>query len=150
MEFKHVVNVIPLTSVNLGGSQIFTYAVPLKLQDQIRPGQLVKIPFGPRKIYGITSSVEMHRLSKETRGLKPLEELVSPAAVVSEKNLALANWLANYYVVALGLVTKAMLPKFGVKPKDPRLVGYEKFDPDYILNEYQKAAVAHISGTFGT
>lgn len=149
-EFKHIVNVIPLTSVNLGSSQIFTYIVPWKLQDQIRPGQLVSVPFGPRKILGVTSSMEMHRLSAETRGLKALEELLSPVPVCPEKNLALANFLANFYVAPLGLVVKAMLPKFGAKSKDPAMVGYEKFNPDYILTEYQKIALAQISNSYGT
>src|SRR3989344_3713764 len=147
-EFKRVVNIIPLTTVNLGSSQIFTYLVPLSLHDQVRPGQLAIIPFGRRKILGVTSSFEMHRLPAETRGLKEIEDIADTNPVISEKNLALANWLANYYVTALGLVIKAMLPKF-VKPKDPGIVGFEKFNPDFILTEHQRLAVTQITTELG-
>ena len=143
-EFKRVINIIPLTPVNLGSSQIFTYLVPLRLQDQLRPGQLVVVPFRARKILGVTSAFEMHRLPHETRGLKEMIEIADTVPVLSEKSLTLANWLANYYITPLGLVIKAMLPKF-VAPKDPETPGYEKFNPDFILTEHQRLAFAHIS-----
>ena len=66
-EFKRIVNVIPLTSVNLGSTQIFTYIVPLELHGHIRQGQLVRVPFGQREILGVTSSSEMHRMGSETK-----------------------------------------------------------------------------------
>jgi len=148
--FKRVINIIPLTTVNLGSTQIFTYLVPLELQDKLRPGQLVKIPFGRRAVLGLVSSFEMHRLPKETKGLKDITELIGAIPVLSEKHVALANWLANFYVAPLGLVVKAMLPKFAKKVKDPEIAGYEKFNPDYILTDYQRYAVSQIVNVLGT
>lgn len=148
--FKRVINIIPLTSVNLGSTQIFTYLVPLAMQDKLRPGQLVRMPFGRRSMLGLVSSVEMHRLPKETKGFKALGELITPTPVLSEKHLALANWLANRYVTPLGLAVKIMLPKFVKKIKDPQIVGYEKFNPDYVLTDYQKHAVSEITRLLGT
>ncbi len=149
--FKRVVNVIPLTAVNLGGTQIFTYLVPLELQDKLRPGQLVRVSFGGRRVVmGLVSSFEMHRLPKEVKGLKPILELITPLPVISEKHVALANWLARYYVTPLGLAVKAMLPKFVNKPKDPEITGYERFNPDYVLTDHQKHAVAAITRLLGT
>src|SRR3989338_3983962 len=147
--FKRVINIIPLTSVNLGSTQIFTYSVPLDLQDKLRPGQLVKVPFGRRVILGLVSSMEMHRLPKETKGLKEIQELIGSIPVISDKHVALANWLANYYVSPLGLVVKAMLPRFAKKVKDPGIVGYEKFNPDYILTDHQRYAVSQITNCLG-
>ena len=149
--FKRVVNIIPLTAVNLGGTQIFTYMVPLEMQDKLRPGQLVRVSFGGRRVVmGLVSSFEMHRLPKEARGLKEVLELITPTPVLSEKQVALANWLAGHYVTPLGLVVKAMLPKFVKKAKDPEIVGYERFNPDYILTDYQKQAVAAIARVLGS
>lgn len=144
-QFKRVVNVIPLTRVKLSGPQIFTYAVPLSLQDKIRPGQLVKIPFAGRSISGVVSSFEMHRLAKEAKGLKSLAELIDAQPVLNEKNLALADWLAMNLVSPLGLVIKAMLPKFASKPKLPEVLSYEKYNPDFILTEHQRMAVSAIT-----
>lgn len=147
--FKRVVNVIPLVRVNLGSTQIFTYLVPLAYQDQIRPGQLLKIPFGRRKILGVTSSPENHRLEKEIKGLKSIDELVDATPVLSEKNLALAYFLSEYYASPLGVVVKAMLPKLVKKPKPPLLSGYEKYNPDFLLTEHQRQAVGQISASLG-
>lgn len=143
-EFKRAVNVIPLTRVSLESSQIFTYAVPPRLQDLVRPGQLVKIPFGRREIFGVTSSIEMHRLAGEIKGLKPVLNLIDPTPVLTPQNLILANWLAEYYVCSLGVVVKAMLPKFGGLPRESKLIGYERSNPDYILTEAQRQAVTQI------
>lgn len=149
-DFKHIVNVVPMTRTGRGSSQIFTYLVPLKLQDQIRPGQLVKVPFGQRLILGITTTAEMHRLPSEIKGLKSLETLVDATPVLSDKLLALAEWMASYYVCSLGLVVKAMLPPMIQKPREPDLVGYEKFNPDFILTEAQRQALNQISGSLGS
>lgn len=149
--FKRVVNIIPLTGVNLGGAQIFTYLVPLAMQDKLRPGMLARVPFGVRRtIFGLVSSFEMHRLPKEVRNLKAVAELVTPTAVLTEKQIALANWLASYYIAPLGLVVKAMLPKFAKKPKEPARAGYETFNPDFILTDHQKQAASEISRVLGT
>lgn len=148
--FKRVINIIPLTSVNLASTQIFTYLVPLELQDMLQPGMLVRIPFGKRRISGLVSSWEMHRLPPETRGLKTVESLArGGGAVLSEKNIALAHFLAQYYIAPLGLTIKAMLPKFVKTLKDPGLTGYEKFNPDFILTDHQRQAVSHITNLLG-
>src|SRR3989344_472876 len=93
--------------------------------------------------------MELHRLPAETRGLKSLEAVILSRPVLSQQNLALANWIARYYVAPLGLVLKAMLPNFAKKPKDPGLVGYEKYNPDFILTDHQRKAAAHLAGTLG-
>ena len=143
-EFKKIINVIPLTRIGLNRSQIYSYLVPLNLQGFLRPGQLIEIPLGGREALGITSSFEMYRLSSEIKGYKSLKRLVDSTPAMSEKNLALANWIASYYVAPLGLVVKTMIPSLTVKTKSPELAGYEKFDPDYVLTEYQRAAFSQI------
>jgi primosomal protein N' (replication factor Y) len=148
-EFKRAVNVIPLTRVALKSAQIFTYLVPLKFQGQMRPGQLVKVPFGPRQIFGVVCSFEIHRLETETKGYKILTELADATPVLSEQNLNLANWLAQYYVTSLGSAVKAMLPARSKKVRSSGLVGYEKYNPDFVLTEAQHQAVAQISASLG-
>lgn len=142
--FKRIINVTPLTRVKLKGPQSFTYLVPLNLQGLLRPGQLIEIPFGKKTILGVTSSVEMHRLPSEIKGLKEIKSLTDAGIVFSEQNLRLAQWISKYYVVCLGLVLKSMLPKFSVRSKEPALSGYEKFNPDFVLTEQQRIAVTQI------
>lgn len=148
-EFKRIINVIPLTRLKLSGAQIFTYLVPLKYQDQMRPGQLVKVPFGTRLVLGVTTTFEMHRLPHEIKGLKVVEELLDATPVLSDKGLALAEQISRYYIVSLGIVVKTMLPKIVKKSKEPALMGFEKSNPDFVLTEYQRLAVSQISNSLG-
>ncbi|MDP3740704.1 MAG: DEAD/DEAH box helicase family protein, partial [bacterium] len=143
--FKRIVNIIPLTRVALSSPQIFTYLVPLQLQDQLRLGQLAHVPFGKKRtVLGLVSSVEMHRLPSEIKGLKEIKAMLESEPVLTHQGLALAKYLSEYYILPLGIMIKAMLPKFTVKAKSPDLVGYEKFNPDFVLNEHQRAASTQI------
>ena len=149
MDFKRVVNIIPLTRVALTSTQIFSYTVPLKLHGQIRPGMLVRIPFGGRRLAGIVSSPEMPRIGNEIKNFKPVFEILSTAPLLNEKGFQLANWLAEYYAAPLGLAVKAMLPRLTKKITPPVLIDFEKYNPDFVLTENQRQAVTQISGALG-
>lgn len=149
MDYKRIVNIIPLTRVSLTSSQIFSYMVPLKFQGQMRPGMLARIPFGGRRLAGVVSSPEMPRIGSEIKNLKPVLEILSPAPLVNEKGLQLANWLAEYYVTSLGLAVKAMLPRFTKKITAPVPINLEKYNPDFVLTENQRQAVTQISSALG-
>lgn len=143
-EFKRIVNVVPLTRIKLAGPQIFTYEVPVSYFDQIRPGLLVEVPFGGRVVRAVTSTFEMRRLPVEVRNLKSLKKILDPVPVLTQKSLALAEWLASYYFVSLGLALKLMVPKTVKNQKKPEIVGFETFNPDFVLTEHQRQAVAQI------
>ena len=149
-KFRHIVNVVPLTRVKLSGPQIFTYLVPIKLQGSVRLGQRVLIPFGPRTIEGVTSSVEMTKLELETQSLKELKKIVDQVPAMSGQNLKLANFLSAYYVSPLGLVMKSFLPKFSKNPVEPSFPNYEVSDPDFVLTEDQRVAINQITKALDT
>lgn len=149
-EFNHIINVIPFSRVALSSSQTFTYLVPVGLQGSLRIGHRVMVPFGKRNIEGVVSSVEMTKLANDTTGLKPVQELLDGSPVVSEQSLVLAKWLAEYYVTSLGVALKAMLPKFGVKPKEPAQKKFERSNPDFVLTEHQREAVNKILNSAGS
>lgn len=145
-EFKRVINVIPLTRLGLARSQIFTYLVPPDLYGHVRPGQLVSIPFQSRTLFGLISSVEMHRLKSEVKGLKSLKSVVSTVPMMSEKNLAIVNWLSEYYACPMGVAAKVMLPRPVKSAVAPKVVGHEQFNPDFVLSEAQRLALNQIAG----
>lgn len=148
--FKRIINVIPITNVKLAAGEIYTYLVPLSLQDQLRPGQLVLVPFGRRQELGITSTFEMHRLPSEIRGMKEITKLLDNSPVLSEQNLSLAKYLSKYYICPLGLVIKAMIPKFSATKKAPAILAYEPSNPDFVLTESQRFALAQITSAQAT
>lgn len=88
----------------------FTYAVPSEMTAHIRVGCRVVVPFGNGKLQtGIVLS-----LSEQTEEhgfeIKPVAELVDSTPVVGERDLRLWQWIADYYICALGDVMKAALP----------------------------------------
>ena len=148
--FKKITNVIPLTRVKLDRTQIFSYLVPLALQGQIRPGQLVRVPFHGRTILGVTSSPEMHRLAGEVKRYKYLGDLVDPLPILTEKNQALANWISEQYAVSLGIVVKAMIPEPAKTASVQEIASLERSNPYFMLTEDQRQAMNQIINGLST
>ena len=59
--------------------QTFTYAIPEHLRDFLRPGQLVTVPFGARKLQGIVMALS-ERSAVER--LKDVDTIVDPLPVL--------------------------------------------------------------------
>ena len=85
----------------------FTYAVPEHLQDRLRPGHLVTVPFGDRTAYGLVTAPVSDR---PAFALRDVERLLHPAPLVSPTYLALASWLAQTYFAAAFSAARLVLP----------------------------------------
>jgi len=138
---------MPATKVSARSGEIFTYLVPAKLHGVLRPGVVVRVPFGGREILGVVSSQEMHRLAQDTQRLKEITDVAASIPPFDEKRLALMKWMADYYWAPLGMVIKAMLPHETKRPSAQDLIGQERKNPDYVLTEAQRGAVAQIGAS---
>src|ERR1700674_2004727 len=76
--------------------QTFTYRIP-DGQD-VQPGHAVYVPFGARTLQGIVMEVTDEPAYAEARDI---EGLVEERPLVSVERLALARWLAEYYLAPL-------------------------------------------------
>ena len=83
----------------------FTYAAPPELA--LRPGCLVRVPFGPRDVYGV---VVEERDAPSGDYARPVKSLVEDAPLVSPERLELARWIADYYLSPLYDALRLMLP----------------------------------------
>ena len=102
MRFIDVVLPLPLSS-------LFTYALPAELQDTVRAGCRVVVPFGVKKIY--TAIVwEVHERCPEGYAVKQVLEVLDAEPVLLPVQLDFWQWIAEYYMCALGDVYKAALP----------------------------------------
>ena len=83
----------------------FTYAAPPHLG--LRPGHLVRVPFGSRSVHGVVL-----RLTGELRVdyVKPVRALVHSEPLLTAAQLALAEWIARYYVAPAFDAIAPMLP----------------------------------------
>ena len=83
----------------------FTYSVPSGLS--LQPGQLVRVPFGPRSVHGVVV-----RLTSELRVdyVKPVAAVLESEPLITETQLALARWVSGYYMAPLFDAIAPMLP----------------------------------------
>ncbi len=100
---------------------LLTYSVPAELQDTVRPGQLVAIPYGDRLVQGIVWRIatgledevleaENEREDEREYELRPISAVLDVAPVLLPHQRALAEWIAEYYVAPLAQTAFMMLP----------------------------------------
>ena len=95
----------------------FTYSVPERLREQLKPGQRVRVPFRTSTRVGYVVALEPTTDREETRdvtGVVDAEPLVPPDL------LELARWISGYYGCSLGEALQAMLPG-GVRRQRPKV-----------------------------
>ena len=84
--------------------QTFTYAVD---GDPLRAGTRVLVPFQRQERVGFVVS---HGGEEGVKRIRTVLSVMDPEPSVSESQLRLARWMADYYVTSLGLTLKTMLP----------------------------------------
>lgn len=109
--------------------RLFTYRVPVNLNDKIIVGQRAIVQFGDRKIMtGIV--VAVHTEAPRDYEAKYIMELLDEIPSVNGVQLRLFEWIASYYVCTLGEVMNAALPS-GLKLSSESMVQLNpRFDPD--------------------
>lgn len=89
----------------------FDYAVPPELTGRVVLGARVKVPFGSRQVLGSVTGLREAVPAAEGRRLKPILQVLGQRSLLTPGLLALARWLAAYYVCPLEVVLKTVLPE---------------------------------------
>ena len=107
----------------------FTYRVPHDLNEQIKTGTRVVVPFGKNKLYaGLVMSVTTD--APEFPNVKYIIDIIDAAPIVTEKQLDLWKWIAHYYLCHNGEVMAAAMPS-GLKLAGETLIMlHPDFDGD--------------------
>ena len=102
MFFVDVIMPIPL-------NQNFTYTINRDEAAFLKPGMRVAVPFGKTKIY--TALVyQVHDQAPRGYETKSLDHILDESPVVTPHQLKHWEWMASYYMCALGEVIKAAFP----------------------------------------
>lgn len=110
--------------------KLFTYRVPLAVNDRIKVGQRAIVQFGDRKIItGIIISI--HDKPSGDFEAKYILELLDDFPVVNDQQLKLYQWIADYYMCTLGEVMNAAMPS-GLKLSSESMV---QLHPGFNLDE---------------
>lgn len=86
----------------------FTYALPDEMASRVQVGSRLIVPFGAKKYYS-SLVVALHNNTPEY-ATKEASELLDEAPIVTQTQLSLWRWMADYYLCTLGEVYKAALP----------------------------------------
>ena len=84
---------------------VFTYAVPQGMD--VRPGHLVRIPFGRRTLHGIVTGL---RETPNVDYTREVASLVDERPLISPERVELARWIADYYRTSAFEALALMLP----------------------------------------
>jgi primosomal protein N' (replication factor Y) (superfamily II helicase) len=95
----------------------FDYAIPPELAGQIEVGSRVKVPFGPRQVFGVVTAVLEDTATTHTH-LRPLLRVIGRQSQVTPKVLRLARWIADYYCCPPEIALKSVLPEAVRQEKD--------------------------------
>ena len=123
MNYANVILPVPLSGV-------FTYSVPEGMA--VRVGVRVLVTFGRSKKYmGIVAG--LHNNKPEGYEVKPIAQVMDEESIVTDNQLKLWNWIADYYMSPIGEVYKAALPS-GLKAEDgyrPKTELYIQLTPSF-------------------
>ena len=119
----------------------FTYFVPRQMEEQVRFGCRVLVPFGRSKQY-VGVIVRQHDQRPEGYEVKDILQVIDAQPILLPEQYRLWQWIADYYMSPIGEVYKAALPA-GLKAED----GYRAKTETYIrLTEpYRNEKALHVA-----
>lgn len=88
------------------GLRTFHYHLPPELEQTVRLGHLVWVPFGHQELQGIVTGMADHAPVQT----KAIVSLARPQPVLNEIQLELADWIADTYVASFSEALKLFLP----------------------------------------
>ncbi|PKP48218.1 MAG: primosomal protein N', partial [Bacteroidetes bacterium HGW-Bacteroidetes-11] len=105
----------------------FTYRIPQDLNQVVLPGMRVVVQFGQKKFYtGLVRRI--HNEAPKVMALKYVLSVIDDFPVVNEKQFALWEWIAGYYLCTPGEVMNVALPTAYKLASETRVV----IDPEYV------------------
>ncbi|MFA5174861.1 MAG: primosomal protein N' [Patescibacteria group bacterium] len=84
-----------------------TYSVPGEIKTKIKSGQLVKIPFQTKSLFGIVKKITEKQ--NEKNKIKPISEIIFDKPVFSEKQIDFLEDISEFYGTSLGFLIKSNL-----------------------------------------
>jgi len=89
--------------------KLYTYRVPYELNDSVVIGGRVIVQFGPKRTLSCIVAA-VHEMPPKEYVAKYILEFIDDAPVVTQPQLKLFRWMADYYLCTLGEVINAALP----------------------------------------
>ena len=106
-------------AIDLALDRLFSYEVPVELCQDIKVGQLLRVPFGHREARGFAMELQECTSSPPHPSplkIKPILGIADPAPFFSSEMLKLVRWISDYTCSPIELCLKAAVPAAVLKP----------------------------------
>ncbi len=144
---------IARVALPLAAAATFDYWIPDGLP--VTAGTLVRVRLARRALVGVVLAIAEDSTVDPAK-LQPLESLVEGVPALPADLLALAAFVAGYYVEPIGLVLAQMLPPLGARDpttrrarRAPVALPADAPTPPIAQNEAQRSACLAITAAFG-
>lgn len=133
---KNFVDVI----VPLPIAGVYTYSVPENIRQDILPGCRVVVQFGTKKKY-TAIVIRQHKENPESYETKEFDELLDEKPILTQQQISLWTWIADYYLCTIGEVYKAAIPS-GLKPESETIITLnEDFNSELKLTDKEQRII---------
>ncbi len=114
--------------------QSFTYRVPFELNESMKVGTRVIVPFGRSKLLtGLVLAI--HQNPPKKYAAKYVEHQLDEFPIVVEQQLKFWDWMSNYYMSPIGDVMNAALPSNLKLASETHVVVHPDFDSSTELDD---------------
>ena len=131
--------------------KLYTYRVPYELNDSVVIGGRVIVQFGAKRTLSCIVAAVHERPPKEYQA-KYILEFIDDAPVVTQPQLQLFRWMAEYYLCTLGEVINAALPSALKLSSESRIQLHPAYVAEgsaYPLDEKEQQIVDALGGEDG-
>lgn len=118
----------------------FTYRVPFEMNDYIREGIRVVVPFGKSKFYTAIVT-KVHETVPSDYTAKYVEYILDDAPIITGNQYAFWKWIAKYYMAPIGDVLNAALPANFKLASETKIQLHPDFEKGMELAEKEWALV---------
>ncbi len=125
----------------------FTYRVPFEMNESIRAGQRAVVPFGRNRVYsGLVKRI--HETPPAKFQARYIHTLLDDEPVVTQKQFAFWEWMADYYLCTEGEVMNAALPPAMKLSGETRIAVHPAApDQQHALNEKENALLSALQNS---
>ena len=140
LPYAEVVVNVPTTNRD----DAFTYSIPAGME--VRPGHLVQVPFGQRRVHGVVV-----RLTDQLRVdyTKAIHGIVYPQPLLTPWQLELARWVSDYYMAPLFQAVAPMLPPGFRTPSQVTIRLVDGVTPSEEFSPSARRLLAYLKGRSG-
>lgn len=114
--------------------KLFTYTISKEEAIFLKRGMRVAVPFGKSKIY--TAIVyEIHQNEPVAYESKEIHQILDEKPIVTEAQIHLWQWIADYYMCTLGEVMKAAVPSVFLLQSETKIIVNKNFVDEKSLTD---------------